>query len=226
MEVVLLERIEKLGQMGDVVKVKNGFARNFLLPQNKALRATEANMATFEAQRAQLEARNLEMRKDAEAVGAKIEGTKIVLVRQASEADHLYGSVSAKDIAEALTEHGFSVDKAQIILGRPIKLVGLFDVRVSLHPEVSVGINVNVARTSDEAQAQASASEDAVLAEANAVFESAELAQHAVDDMAEADAEEEALAAGDTDSISDEANAEESAEESVGVASDDDETKQ
>ena len=189
MQVVLLERIEKLGQMGDVVKVKDGFARNFLLPQKKALRATDANMAVFEAQRAQLEARNLELRKDAEAVAGKVEGTKVVIVRQASESDQLYGSVSTRDIAEALTEAGFSVDKNQIVLDRPIKTIGLFDVRVSLHPEVSVEVGVNVARSEEEAEAQATASEEALAAEAAAVFESEELAQQAVEDLVENDEE-------------------------------------
>lgn len=189
MQVVLLERIEKLGQMGDVVKVKDGFARNFLLPQKKALRATDANMAVFEAQRAQLEAHNLELRKDAEAVAGKVEGTKVVIVRQASESDQLYGSVSTRDIAEALTEAGFSVDKNQIVLDRPIKTIGLFDVRVSLHPEVSVEVGVNVARSEEEAEAQATASEEALAAEAAAVFESEELAQQAVEDLGENDEE-------------------------------------
>ena len=199
MEVVLLERIEKLGQMGDVVSVKDGFARNFLLPQKKALRATEQNMAVFEAQRAQLEARNLELRKDAEAVGEKMDGTRVVLVRQASEADHLYGSVSARDIAEALTEEGFSVDKGQIALDQPIKMVGLFDVRVNLHPEVAINVSVNVARSSEEAEAQALANEEALMAEAESVFESEELAQQAVEDLVESeeDAPEAEEVAGD-----------------------------
>ena len=198
MQVVLLERIEKLGQMGDVVNVKDGFARNFLLPQKKALRATEKNMAVFEAQRAQLEARNLELRKDAEAVGEKMEGASVIIVRQASESDQLYGSVSARDIAEALTETGFSIDKAQIILDRPIKTVGLFDVRVSLHPEVIVDVSVNVARSEEEAEAQATADEDALAAEAAAMFESEELAQQAVEELVEG---EEADAASQDDIV-------------------------
>ncbi|MFN3232640.1 MAG: 50S ribosomal protein L9 [Alphaproteobacteria bacterium] len=195
MEVVLLERIEKLGIMGDVVTVKDGFARNFLLPQKKALRATQDNIAQFEAQRAQLEARNLELRKEAEAVAEKIEGTKIIIVRQASENDQLYGSVSVRDIAEGLTEVGFSVDKSQIALDAPIKTIGIYPVRVVLHPEVSVDVSVNVARSQEEADAAETASEEALLAEAEAVFESEELAQQAVETLSET---EEDSAEGET----------------------------
>jgi large subunit ribosomal protein L9 len=152
MEIVLLERIEKLGIMGDVVSVKDGFARNYLLPQGKALRATKANLASFEEQRAQLEARNLEQRKEAEAVGARMEGASIVVVRQASESDHLYGSVSMRDIADGLSEAGYSVDRKQVALDHPIKTIGLTEVRVVLHPEVSVMVQVNVARSEEEAR--------------------------------------------------------------------------
>lgn len=155
MEIVLLERVEKLGQMGDVVTVKDGFARNFLLPQGKALRANKANLARFEAERAQLEARNLEAKAEAEAVAGKIDGTSIVIIRQSGETGQLYGSVSVRDIAEGLTEAGFSVEKAQVRLDKPIKVLGIHVVRVALHPEVDVMVNVNVARTADEAEAQA-----------------------------------------------------------------------
>ncbi len=195
MEIVLLERIEKLGIMGDVVTVKDGFARNYLLPQKKALRATPDNIAQFEAQRAHLEARNLELRKEAEAVGERIEGVKIVIVRQASENDQLYGSVSVRDIAEGLTEAGFGVDKSQVALDKPIKTIGIFPVRVVLHPEVSIGVSVNVARSAEEAEAAETASEEQLLAEAEAVFESEELAQQAVETLTESD--EEDSAAGD-----------------------------
>ena len=156
MDVVLLQRVEKLGQMGDVVSVKDGYARNYLLPQAKALRATEANMARFETERAQLEARNLELKKEAEAVAEKLEGQQFVIIRQASEAGSLYGSVAARDVAEAATEDGFSVDKRQIVLDRPVKELGLHPMRVVLHPEVDATISVNVARSQEEAELQAS----------------------------------------------------------------------
>jgi large subunit ribosomal protein L9 len=156
MEVVLLERVEKLGQMGDVVRVKDGYARNFLLPQKKALRANEANMARFEQQRAELETRNLERRGDAEKVAERLEGEIFVLLRQAGESGQLYGSVSARDIAQAATEGGFITERRQVVLDQPIKTVGLHPVRVALHPEVSVGIVVNVARSEAEAERQAS----------------------------------------------------------------------
>ena len=207
MEIVLLERIEKLGTMGDVVSVKDGFARNYLLPQGKALRATKANLASFEEQRAQLEARNLEQRKEAEAVGARMEGASIVVVRQASESDHLYGSVSMRDIADGLSEAGYSVDRKQVALDHPIKTIGLTEVHVVLHPEVSVMVQVNVARSEEEAQAAA----DALLAEAEAVFETEELAQQAVETLEEDDseAEDEAVEAEADES----ADAEEESEE-------------
>lgn len=191
MEVVLMERIEKLGIMGEVVTVKNGFARNFLLPQGKALRATKANMESFELQRTQLEARNLEQRKEAEAVAARMDEVSIVLVRQASESDHLYGSVSFRDIAESLTEAGYAVERKQVILDQPIKTVGLTKVRIVLHPEVSVTIQVNVARSEEEAVAAVEAvNGESILEEAQAVFESEELAQAAAVDLGESEEEE------------------------------------
>lgn len=155
MQVVLLERVEKLGQMGDVVKVKDGFARNFLLPRKKALRATKANIERFEGQRAQLEARNLELKKEAEQVHAKVNGQAFVVLRQAGETGILYGSVSTRDIAGAMIEGGFSTARNQVVLDKPIKTIGLHDVRVVLHPEVSATITINVARTAEEAERQA-----------------------------------------------------------------------
>lgn len=155
MDVILLERIEKLGQMGDVVSVRPGFARNYLLPQNKALRATEQNKQSFEGQRAQLEAENLENRKEAEGIAQRLEGLKVVIVRQASDNNQLYGSVTVRNIAQAITDAGFTVDSKQVQMGRPIKTIGLFDVTIRLHPEVSTTIFANVARSEEEAEAQA-----------------------------------------------------------------------
>jgi large subunit ribosomal protein L9 len=155
MEVILLERVEKLGQMGDVVNVKNGYARNFLLPRKKALRATKSNISYFETQRKDLEARNLENRAEAEAVAGKMEGAKVILIRQAGETGQLYGSVSARDIAISLTEDGYKVERSQVVLDRPIKILGLHEIRVVLHPEVSQLIEANVARSPEEAELQA-----------------------------------------------------------------------
>lgn len=155
MDVILLERVEKLGHIGDVVTVKDGFARNFLLPNKKALRANEANRKVFEANRAQIEADNASRRGDAETASKDIDGTSVTLIRQSSNAGQLYGSVSVRDIIEALTEAGKTVSKQQIVLERPIKSIGVYDVRVALHPEVSVGIKVNVARSPEEADLQA-----------------------------------------------------------------------
>jgi large subunit ribosomal protein L9 len=155
MEVILLERVAKLGQIGDVVRVRDGFARNFLLPQGKALRATDANRAKFETMKVQLEAKNLEKKGDAESVAKRLNGQSFILLRQAGEGGQLYGSVSARDIAGALTEGGFSVERSQIVLNVPIKSIGLHKVEVALHAEVEVGITVNVARNEDEAGRQA-----------------------------------------------------------------------
>jgi large subunit ribosomal protein L9 len=154
MQVILLERIGRLGQMGDVVNVKNGYARNFLLPQKKALRATTENMARFEKDRGQLEARDLELKKEAEAVAAKLSGKSFVAIRQAGDTGQLYGSVSTRDIAEVVTAGGFSIDRRQVVLDRPIKTLGLQPIRVALHPEVIVQISLNVARSEDEAERQ------------------------------------------------------------------------
>lgn len=178
MQVILLERVAKLGQMGDVVKVRDGYARNFLLPQNKALRATEANKAAFEVQKAQLEARNLETRKEAEGLAAKLDGTRYVVIRSASDGGALYGSVTTRDIADAVTAEGFSVDRGQVVLNAPIKALGLHVVSVVLHPEVSVTVTINVARSPEEAELQASGKTIQELAaeeEAAAEFEISEL---------------------------------------------------
>jgi large subunit ribosomal protein L9 len=155
MQVILLERIGRLGQMGDIVTVKDGFARNFLLPQSKALRATEANRKHFETVRAQLEARNLELKSEAEGVSGKLNGKSFIVIRQAGDTGQLYGSVSTRDIATAVTEGGFSIERRQVMLDRPIKSLGLHEVRVQLHGEVVPHITVNVARSPDEAARQA-----------------------------------------------------------------------
>lgn len=155
MQVILLERIGRLGQMGDVVNVKDGFARNFLLPQGKALRATKANRERFEKERAQLEARNLELKSEASAVAGKLQGQSFIILRQAGESGQLYGSVTTRDIAEVVTEGGFSIERRQVLLDRPIKALGLHDVRVGLHAEVEPHVTINVARSPDEAARQA-----------------------------------------------------------------------
>jgi len=155
MDVILLERIEKLGSIGDVVKVKNGYARNFLLPNGKALRANESNRKVFESNRATIEAQNDERRTAAQEDSKQIDGARIQLIRQASNAGQLYGSVSARDLAEALEAQGHKVAKNQIVLDKPIKAIGVQDVRIALHPEVSVTISVNVARSPEEAELQA-----------------------------------------------------------------------
>ena len=155
MQVILLERVEKLGQMGDEVRVKDGFARNYLLPKKKALRANKTNREFFQGQKAQLEARNLEQKKEAEAVGKKLDGKTFVLIRQAGDRGQLYGSVSTRDIANAISEGGVSVDRTQVPLDTAIKTIGLFKVNVRLHPEVRVGVTINVARSEDEAERQA-----------------------------------------------------------------------
>ncbi len=194
MQVILLERVNKLGQMGDVVNVKDGYARNYLLPQKKALRASEENIKAFEAQKAQLEARNLETRKEAEALAEKLGGQQFVVIRSASESGSLYGSVSTRDAAEAATEAGFSLDRRQVSLSRPIKELGLHVVSVRLHPEVEVEITLNVARSPEEAELQASGKsiqELAAEAEAEAEFEIAEL----FDDIGKAQLDEEVLEA-------------------------------
>jgi large subunit ribosomal protein L9 len=155
MDVILLERVAKLGQMGETVKVRSGYARNFLLPRGKALRATEGNKKHFETQRAQLEARNLERRKEAETVGEKLNGQSFIILRQSGETGVLYGSVSTRDLAEIMTQNGFTVDRNQIAINQPIKTIGLHNVPVALHPEVEVKVTINVARSPEEAERQA-----------------------------------------------------------------------
>ena len=154
MDIILLERIEKLGTIGDIVTVKDGYARNFLLPQKKALRANEANKRVFEANRERLEKENAEKRTVAEALGQKVEGAEVVLIRAASNAGQLYGSVNVRDMVAGLTEQGHEVDKKQVIMGAPIKTIGMHDVTVALHPEVHVTVKANVARSDDEAELQ------------------------------------------------------------------------
>ena len=162
-ELILLQRVEKLGQMGEVVKVKPGYARNFLLPQAKAVRATKNNRERYERERAQLEAQNLKRRDEAERVAERIQGLTVVLIRQASDAGSLYGSVSARDIADASTAAGLGIERAQVLLQTPIKSLGVSSVRVALHPEVIIEIKVNVARSAEEAEKQARG--EAVVAE-------------------------------------------------------------
>ncbi|MEM1005867.1 MAG: 50S ribosomal protein L9 [Pseudomonadota bacterium] len=194
MQVILLERVAKLGQMGDVVDVKSGYARNFLLPQGKALSASSANIASFEAQKAQLEARNLETKKEAEALAEKLDGQQFIVIRSASDAGALYGSVTPRDAAEAATEAGFTVDKKQIALVAPIKELGLHALAVKLHPEVEVEIRMNVARSQEEAELQASGKSIQELAaeeEAAAEFEIAEL----FDDIGSAASDDDELVA-------------------------------
>ncbi len=154
MQVILLERVESLGQMGDVVKVKPGYARNFLLPRQKALRATEGNIAYFDAQKKVLEAENAKRRDEAEKVGKKLDGAKAVIIRQASEAGQLYGSVTARDIAEAVNAKGFKVGRDQVRMDQAYKLLGLFPVKINLHPEVTVQVTINIARSAEEAKIQ------------------------------------------------------------------------
>jgi len=189
MEIILLERVPNLGQMGDVVKVRPGYARNFLLPQKKALRATKENLAYFESQRAQLEAQNLKRRQDAEAVAQKLDGLQVVILRQAGETGQLYGSVSTRDIANAVTEAGFTVDRRQVLLDQPIKSLGIFKTRVALHPEVIVTISVNVAQSEEEAAMQAAGKSPRQPTEGAAPAEAAgqvEAAQQSASSAAEA----------------------------------------
>lgn len=154
MKVILLERIEKLGQMGDIVSVKNGYARNYLLPQGKAQRATDATLKEFESRRSHLEARNLELRKEAEDVAGRMGDLKVTVIRQSSDSGQLYGSVNSRDITDGVTEAGFSIERRQVQLTRPIKTLGIHGVDIRLHPEVIVAIGINVARSEDEAKAQ------------------------------------------------------------------------
>ena len=196
-EVILLERIDKLGHLGERVRVRPGFARNYLLPQKKALRATKANMEVFERQKATLEANNIARKGEAEKVGAKLNGTMLVLIRQAGDMGQLFGSVSARDIAAQIAAAGFTVDRNQVQIDTPIKALGLYDVKVRLHPEVVVGVRTNVARSEDEAAAQEKtghavtrAAEEAAEAEADAKAAAAALLEPSAQAEAEAPAEE------------------------------------
>jgi len=173
MDVILLERITRLGQMGDVVRVRDGYARNFLLPQGKALRATDGNRKRFESERTHLEARNLERKQEAEAVAAKLNGQSFVVVRQAGETGQLYGSVTTRDLAEAMETGGFSVARNQVALNQPIKTIGLHTVTIMLHPEVEASVTLNVARSEDEAERQARG-EDLTAPETETAEETAE----------------------------------------------------
>jgi large subunit ribosomal protein L9 len=200
MQVILLERIGRLGQMGDIVTVKDGYARNYLLPQGKALRATDNNKARFEKDRAQLEARNLELKKEAEGEAGKLDGQNFVAIRQAGDTGQLYGSVSTRDIADLITATGFSVARNQVQLDKPIKILGIHPLNITLHPEVIVSVNVNVARSEDEAGRQArgedvtapaeEAVEDEETIAVEEVFEDEELALQ-VEEELEAEAAEE-----------------------------------
>jgi len=197
MQVVLLERVEKLGQMGDVVKVKNGYARNYLLPMRKALRATKANLARFEQDRAQLEAQNLEQRSEAEAVAAKADGLSVVLLRQASDSAQLYGSVSSRDIADAVTEAGVTIDRKQVQLNRALKELGIHPVDVLLHPEVSITVNVNIARSAEEAEIQANMRDGVVPSTAAGGEEAVDVEEFFEDAALAPTDEDEAAAASD-----------------------------
>lgn len=193
MELILLERVEKLGLMGDVVSVKPGYARNFLLPRGKALRATKQNLADFEARKAQLEADNIAQRDEAQAVAERVEGLSVVLVRQASDVGHLYGSVNARDIAAAVTAAGFTINRAQVRLDKPIKALGLHEVKIALHPEVSVAVTANVARSEEDAAEQAKTGA-AVTSEGKLLEEEAEIAvEQAAEAAADAEAADENL---------------------------------
>lgn len=224
MQVVLLERIAKLGQMGDVVAVKDGYARNYLLPQGKALRANKANLERFEQDRAQLEARNLERKQEAEGVNAKLDGETFVTIRSSGDTGQLYGSVTTRDIAELLSDKGFSTARNQVVLAAPIKILGLHNVSIILHPEVTSNIVINVARTEEEAARQA-AGED-VTAETDAAEEDAVNADEIFDEgvevnleaeSEEAETEEEAVIEPSEEPVAEEAaddSDEESSEES------------
>jgi large subunit ribosomal protein L9 len=206
MDIILLERVAKLGQMGEVVSVKEGYARNYLLPKGKALRVNAANLARFEAEKAQMEARNLETKKEAESLAGKLDGQQFIVIRSASDAGSLYGSVTIRDAAEAATAEGFTVDKGQVVLINPIKELGLHDVTVNLHPEVAATIQLNVARSQEEAELQASGKSIQELAaeeEAAAEFEIEQLfddigAAQLDDDELLSSSDEDAASAGET----------------------------
>lgn len=188
LDVILLERVENLGQMGQVVKVRPGYARNFLLPEKKAMRATKSNLAYFETQRAQLEAQNLTRKTEAEQVAAKLEGLKVVVIRQAGESGQLYGSVSARDLSDAVTAAGFTITRGQVVLEKPIKTLGLFPLRVVLHPEVSVQVTANVAQSAEEAEMQAKGIDPLKLAAEAVAREASEAREAAAEQAAQGEA--------------------------------------
>jgi len=238
MEVILLERIEKLGQIGDVVSVKNGFARNYLLPNKKALRANDANKKVFEANRAKIEADNAERRTEAEKSAKGVDGKTVQLIRQASNTGQLYGSVSARDIVEALEGEGAKVSKSQIILDRPIKAIGMHEVKIALHPEVAVTVHVNVARSPEEAELQAQGidviqamfEDQAAPIAAEALAADSEAGETSeVASGQEASAEEAPIAEGDTQATveaADEPEAADAAEEPQAEATEEGEAEQ
>lgn len=199
MQVILMQRIEKLGQMGDIVSVKPGFARNYLLPQKKAMRATKENLSRFESQRAQLEAENLKRRGEAEQVATKLEGMTVTLIRQAGESGQLYGSVNGRDIADAVTAKGVTVSRGQVDLAAVIKVLGLHQVRVRLHPEVAVTVTANVARSEDEAQMQLESGRVVSAEELRQAEEAAEAEREALVASMEADQTAESSAEGEED---------------------------
>jgi len=210
MEIILLERVAKLGQMGEVVNVKEGYARNFLLPQGKALRVNAANLARFEAEKAQMEARNLESKKEAEDLAAKLDGQQFIVIRSASDAGALYGSVTTRDTADVATAEGFSIDKRQVILTGAVKFLGLHEVIIRLHPEVDANITLNVARSTEEAELQASGKSIQELAaeeEAAAEFEIEQL----FDDIGAAQMDDDELAPASDDAPAEEAASDEEA---------------
>ncbi len=221
MQVILLERVEKLGQMGEVVKVKDGFARNFLLPLKKALRATKDNISRFEGQKAQLEARNLSLRKEAEGVAARLDKQTFVILRQAGDTGMLYGSVSTRDISDAITAGGVTVNRNQVVLDKAIKMLGLHPVKMQLHPEVRVSVTLNVARTVEEADRQARGENvlkteaEQARADADAMFEDAQAARAAAeagDELPNPDGEPKKKRAKKADAAADEPAEEGSAE--------------
>jgi large subunit ribosomal protein L9 len=205
MQVILLERVESLGQMGDVVTVKSGYARNFLLPRQKALRATRDNISYFDAQKKVLEADNLKKKDEAEKVGKKLNGLKTAIIRQASEAGQLYGSVTARDIADAVSSKGFKIDRGQVRMERAYKLLGLYPIKVDLHPEVTVEVTINIARSNEEAKIQEERGEALIIKDERA--EAASLKEKAIKDL---EAAEKAFAAA-TEAAAAEAGASEEA---------------
>ncbi len=216
MEIILLERIAKLGQMGEIVRVRDGYARNYLLPRGKALRATEANKQRFENERAQLEARNLERRQEAEKIAEQLDGTSYVVIRQAAETGQLYGSVSTRDIAEAVTAQGVTIARAQVDLHLPIKTIGMHAVHIALHPEVDVTVTMNVARSADEAERQARG-EDLTGVERHEYEPEADEETHELEEFFDEAPPEEVIAAAEEDAAEAEAAA---AEEDTATAED------